>query len=880
MGPDIGLDTETNGLDPHSNKVLMLQLSDGQSAFVIDTRTTDISALKEYLESDSIIKIAHNAVFDYSMLKMSTGIELKNIYCTMVAEQVVSAGKKFGEKFGLNSVVLKRLGMYLDKDPSTSFLTIGNSPFTGIQKLYGARDAYILPEIRNQQLLDIEENGIERIIDIEMGCLIPFAEMQLRGCVLDDKKWKLILEYAHVFENRVGKKLKEIFEEVDAQPTLFGLSSINLNSQPQLLTMFRRFGLGMESTSSEELEDNIGKHQAVDLLLEYRTYEKIRAAYGDQLLRLINKVTNRLHPKFNQAYAKTGRSSSCFPEGTLIATNYGLLPIEKITKGDRISTRNGFKEVNDSFFSGVDSLYEIILEDNTSIVCTGNHRVLSNLSWVSVSSLKENDFLYKNTTCNLQETSLMDITNYYPTDFQKKRVYRKENYLTRDLAILLGYSIGDGHLRKGKIKNDSSRPFDKLTLAIDWQDRDLYTYFSSLIKKLFEYDSSYDEYTCIELNLNSTKICEFLSKFGVGNKSVDAAIPLEIFYANSDVCSGFLSGLFEADGNVSHSYPRLCSSSLNLLIGVQNLLYQFGILSKIKEKKDTTGFFTKNKRYNLSIYSRNSLENYYKFIGFLSKRKKEQLEKVILRNKVKNSKYTYTLPKGYDRYSIYLDMKRRRNSLSGKSLYGCFGFRDNRNKTTIQRVLLNKYRKEFVELKNSVVDKALSANDSGLEEVLIKKIIKHDIPVRVYDLSVDGEEFLVNGVVVHNSNPNAQNIPAPKEFDDKLVELSRNNIPEAAFEKALPIPEKDIDDKGASLEDKYVLFYEDGIKKYYVDSKGTTYLYVYDFRDCFISAPGYKIVQCDMPKAEICIMADMSGDKKLIDAINNGEDVYKRAAAE
>lgn len=440
MGPDIGLDTETNGLDPHFNRVLMLQLSDGRSTFVIDARTSNITLLKDYLESDSVIKVAHNAVFDYSMLKKSADICMQNIYCTMVAEQVVSAGRKFGEKFGLDSVAYKRLGIALDKDPSTSFLTIGNSPFTGIQKLYGARDAFILPEIRNQQLLDIEENGIDKIIEIEMGCLVPFAEMQLRGCVLDKEKWKLILEYAHVFENRVGKKLKEIFEEVDSQPTLFGLSSINLNSQPQLLSMFRKFGLGMESTSSEELEDNIGKHQAVDLLLEYRIYEKIRAAYGDQLLGLINKVTGRLHPKFNQAYAKTGRSSS--------------------------------------------------------------------------------------------------------------------------------------------------------------------------------------------------------------------------------------------------------------------------------------------------------------------------------------------------------------------------------------------------------------------------------------------------------SNPNAQNIPAPKEFDDKLVELSKKQIPEKAFENPLPVPEKDVSDKKASPEEKYALFYEDGIRKYYVDNKGTTYIYVYDFRDCFISAPGYSIVQCDMPKAEICIMADMSGDKKLIDAINNGEDVYKRAAAE
>jgi len=306
----IGLDTETTGLDPYLNHIVMLQLSDGDKTFVIDARTADIHVIKPFLETSSFVM--HNASFDYSMLRGSK-IALSNVYCTMVGEQVVSAGKRFGESYKLNAVANKRLGIVLDKDPSTSFLTIGDAPFSEIQKLYGARDAFILPEIRNQQLMDADEYGLHRILDLEMNCIIPISEMQLRGCVIDKEKWMFILQYAHVFENRVGKKLKEVFEEVDMQPTLFGMSSINLNSQPQLLKMMRRFGLDLESTSSVELEDHLGEHVAVDWLLEYRTYEKVRAAYGDELLKKINPITGRLHPKFNQARAKTGRMSSSQP---------------------------------------------------------------------------------------------------------------------------------------------------------------------------------------------------------------------------------------------------------------------------------------------------------------------------------------------------------------------------------------------------------------------------------------------------------------------------------------------------------------------------------------------------------------------------------------
>ena len=50
----VGLDTETEGLDPYTNKLLLLQLGSFDFQIVIDCKTIDISLYKNYLESDRL----------------------------------------------------------------------------------------------------------------------------------------------------------------------------------------------------------------------------------------------------------------------------------------------------------------------------------------------------------------------------------------------------------------------------------------------------------------------------------------------------------------------------------------------------------------------------------------------------------------------------------------------------------------------------------------------------------------------------------------------------------------------------------------------------------------------------------------------------------
>ena len=51
------------------------------------------------------------------------------------------------------------------------------------------------------------------------------------------------------------------------------------------------------------------------------------------------------------------------------------------------------------------------------------------------------------------------------------------------------------------------------------------------------------------------------------------------------------------------------------------------------------------------------------------------------------------------------------------------------------------------------------------------------------------------------------------------------------------------------------------------------------FRECFISSPGHKIVVADFSQIELRVVAEISNDKRMIEAYNKGEDLHKLTAS-
>ena len=51
------------------------------------------------------------------------------------------------------------------------------------------------------------------------------------------------------------------------------------------------------------------------------------------------------------------------------------------------------------------------------------------------------------------------------------------------------------------------------------------------------------------------------------------------------------------------------------------------------------------------------------------------------------------------------------------------------------------------------------------------------------------------------------------------------------------------------------------------------------FRSCFIPAPGYRLVVADYSQIELRVAAELSGDRRMIEAYQNDEDLHRLTAA-
>ena len=77
--------------------------------------------------------------------------------------------------------------------------------------------------------------------------------------------------------------------------------------------MLKRTPKGGRSTDAEVLEELADKHPLPKLLLEFREIDKLKGTYIDALPRYVNPKTGRIHTRFTQTVAATGRLASSDP---------------------------------------------------------------------------------------------------------------------------------------------------------------------------------------------------------------------------------------------------------------------------------------------------------------------------------------------------------------------------------------------------------------------------------------------------------------------------------------------------------------------------------------------------------------------------------------
>lgn len=141
----IAVDGEFSGLNPLTDKLHLLQLSDG-SSFVHFIRFKDkynAPQLKQILEDNKIKKIFHFGRADLGFLKQHLKINVKNIFDTKIASKIC---RKFTSNHGLKDLAKDLLGIKIDKEMQTSDWGIEN--YSDEQIKYAAGDVLHLHKIK------------------------------------------------------------------------------------------------------------------------------------------------------------------------------------------------------------------------------------------------------------------------------------------------------------------------------------------------------------------------------------------------------------------------------------------------------------------------------------------------------------------------------------------------------------------------------------------------------------------------------------------------------------------------------------------------------------------------------------------------------------
>lgn len=345
-------DFETTGLDPHRDTLIILSLHgthpqyDSQT-FVFDLLSDPnlVDDVAGVLEDPSIIKIAHNAVFDWKFL-YNKGIYTSPVVCTMIQEQILKSGLLFSG-FGLDDLAERRLGIKMDKTIRNGFINRDLTvPLTDAEIKYAADDAWVLEAIFGQQCQEIKQQGLVEVARLESSLIPTTSKMEYHGvCINDEHLRAAVPAVQHILDESSQRLQDEIIQNGLASELIFdadGYTAANVGSPKQMLDIFKRMGINVRSLGKKELSDwdaqwtaknptrqiahggvdvdgddgvHIGYNHPVLRQHAIRTAAaKLQGTYILGLLDRINPVTGRIHPGFKQCGAvSTGRFSSVAP---------------------------------------------------------------------------------------------------------------------------------------------------------------------------------------------------------------------------------------------------------------------------------------------------------------------------------------------------------------------------------------------------------------------------------------------------------------------------------------------------------------------------------------------------------------------------------------
>jgi len=188
LGPVVAIDCETMGLNPHRDRLCVVQLSggDGNAHLVqIAIGQTDAPNLCRLLIDPDVLKLFHFGRFDIAAMLNAFGVLTAPVYCTKIASRLI---RTYTDRHGLAKLLQELLQIDISKQQQSS--DWGAPKLTNAQIEYAASDVLYLHRLQDALNKRLDREGR---MEMAQACF-DFLPMRAR---LDLEGWPETDIFAH-----------------------------------------------------------------------------------------------------------------------------------------------------------------------------------------------------------------------------------------------------------------------------------------------------------------------------------------------------------------------------------------------------------------------------------------------------------------------------------------------------------------------------------------------------------------------------------------------------------------------------------------------------------------------------------------------------------
>jgi ribonuclease D len=179
LGPVVAIDCETMGLNPHRDRLCLVQMSggDGNCHLVqVAIGQTEAPNLVKMLEDPNVLKLFHFGRFDIAAMLNAFGAVTAPVYCTKIASKLV---RTFTDRHGLKNLLHELINVDVSKQQQQS--DWGAAKLTNAQLDYAASDVLYLHRLREVLNKRLEREGRTEMAQACFYFLPTRAQLDLAG---------------------------------------------------------------------------------------------------------------------------------------------------------------------------------------------------------------------------------------------------------------------------------------------------------------------------------------------------------------------------------------------------------------------------------------------------------------------------------------------------------------------------------------------------------------------------------------------------------------------------------------------------------------------------------------------------------------------------